>query len=114
MGRRCGCVRRVERAGATVIRVTVELVSAVDPSRSRLLGVATICNDGTGTVDRCDYDASFSKWAPKQDEAWKRSRVTGFTRQTRGAWDLLYLALRNAVGSRNSTPTSTPAAGRGK
>ena len=30
-----------------MIRVTVELVSAIDASRSRVLGVAEIANDGT-------------------------------------------------------------------
>lgn len=84
-----------------MIRVTVELVSAIDPSRSRLLGIAEIANDGTGTDLSGDYFASFSKWAPKHTETWKRGRVVGFDRKGRGAWDLLYLALRSAVGRRN-------------
>lgn len=84
-----------------MIRVTVELVSAIDPSRSRLLGVAEIANDGTGDAGTGAYDARFSKWAPKQAETWKRGHVEGFDRQARGAWDLLFLALRSAVGRRN-------------
>lgn len=84
-----------------MIRVTVELVSAIDPSRSRLLGVALVANDGTGTNERGNYSASFSKWAPKERETWKRGRVVGFDRIGRGAWDLLFLALRDAVGNRN-------------
>lgn len=95
-----------------MIRVTVELVSAIHPSRSRLLGVAIIANDGTGTVNKCDYDATFSKWAPKHTEAWKRGKVAGFARMSRGAWDLLYLALRDAVGSRN--PPQQPQRGGGR
>lgn len=88
-----------------MIRVTVELVSAVDPSRSRVLGVATISNDVVESVATHgalgSYRATFSKWAPKTDETWKKGRVEGFDRRARGAWDLLYLALRSAVGKRN-------------
>lgn len=79
----------------------MELVSAIDPSRSRLLGVAEIANDGTGDQATGAYVAKFSKWAPMQGQTWKRGRVEGFQRQARGAWDLLFLALRSAVGSRN-------------
>lgn len=100
-----------------MIRVTVELVSAVDTSRDRLLGVAHIANTGRGEAGRWSYDVALSKWAPKQKETWKtgrvaivdeqlqRDQVTGevvaFDNVKRGAWDLLYLALRAVVGSRN-------------
>lgn len=83
-----------------MIRVTVELVSAIDPSRDRLLGVATIANVGGG-ASSADYEATFSKWAPKHEQTWKKGSVSRFPRLTRGAWDLLYLALRSAVGDRN-------------
>lgn len=92
-----------------MIRITVELVSARDLS-TRVLGVATICNDLKESVatggKRGAYDATFSKWAPKQGEVWKRARVVGFDRAKRGAWDLLFLALRDAVGYRNREPAS--------
>lgn len=88
-----------------MLKVTVELVSAVDSSRSRVLGVAVIENDGIESIetngDTGSYRARFSKWAPKERETWKRGTVSGFNRKTRGAWDLLYLALQSAVGSRN-------------
>lgn len=88
-----------------MIRVTVELVSAVDAARSRVLGIATISNDVVESVATHgalgSYRATFSKWAPKTSETWKKGRVEGFNRRTRGAWDLLFLALRDAVGSRN-------------
>lgn len=88
-----------------MIRITVELVSAINPSRSRVLGVAEIANDvktsaATGG-DRGSYDVRLSKWAPKTGETWKRGRVQNFDRVKRGAWDLLYLALKATVGSRN-------------
>lgn len=102
-----------------MIRVTVELVSAIDPSRSRLLGVAEIGNDGETTRESeglfgaynvrldedekplADYQCRLSKWAPKERDTWKRGRVARFDRKRRGAWDLLYLALREIVGRRN-------------
>lgn len=87
-----------------MLRVTVELIGASTGTR-KVLGICHIANDGKATTlfspDRGDYDATFSKWAPKQNEVWRRGRVTGFDRVRRGAWDLLYLALRSAVGDRN-------------
>lgn len=83
-----------------MIRVTVELISAVDESRSRVLGIAEIANVG-GDAERGDYDVRLSKWAPKTAQTWKKGTVTGFDRVNRGAWDLLFLALRACVGTRN-------------
>ena len=84
-----------------MIRVTVEMLPGGQESHKRLLGVATIANDGTGLGPHGNYDATFSKWAPKQDEIWKRGRVENFPRQSRGPWDLLLRALQSAVGARN-------------
>ena len=101
-----------------MIRVTVELHSAIT-GRTTLLGVAEIANDGNtsrqtqmrfgsydvkldddeGSLE--DYEVKLSKRQPKQRETWKRGRVDGFNRRQKGAWDLLYLALRNLVGDRN-------------
>lgn len=39
-----------------MIRVKIDLISAVDPSRDRELGRLYISNDGTGTEDLSDYD----------------------------------------------------------
>lgn len=98
-----------------MIRVTVELVSAIDPSRDRVLGVAHIAN--TGAPGENVYEVKLSKWAPKTSQTWKKGRlaladeelgadvlaerVVGFDRIKRGAWDLLFLALLNTVGKRN-------------
>lgn len=94
-----------------MIKVTVELISAISRDRDRLLGVATIANDGTGTGV---YNYALSKMAPKERQAWKAGRaptegtllgdtgeITGFDNVARGPWDLLYLVLKHAVGSRN-------------
>lgn len=87
-----------------MIRVTVELISG-RTGKASVLGIATIANDVQQTIesrgDLGSYDARFSKWAPKEKEIWKRGRVENFDRRRRGPWDLLYLALKSAVGSRN-------------
>ena len=83
-----------------MIRVTVELVSA-RTGKTRILGIGEIANDGTGTVEVGHYNVALSKWAPKQNEIWKKGCVEGFDREKRGPWDLLYLALHSCVGSRN-------------
>jgi hypothetical protein len=83
-----------------MLRVTIELVSAAHPSRSRVLGVAEIANVG-GTVERGDYSVRLSKWAPKLSEAWRAGEVKGFDRVRRGPWDLLLYALVTLLGERN-------------
>lgn len=113
-----------------MIRITVELVSAIDSSRDRLLGVGIIGNVGqttwTGTDDvtipstarYCDYDVTLSKMQPQERETWRRgtvqvdgeladlynARVIGFDREKRGCWDLIYLALRQLLRDRNPDP----------
>jgi hypothetical protein len=42
-----------------------------------------------------------SKWAPKEDQVWKKGRVADFDRKRRGPWDLLFLGLESIVGKRN-------------
>jgi hypothetical protein len=90
-----------------MIRVTVELVSAIAPERNRVLGVALLTNDGEtswATGGRLgDYRVTLSKWAPKLTETWKQGTIAAFDRKKRGPWDLLFLALRATVGSRNPT-----------
>jgi len=106
-----------------VIKITVELVSAVSRDRDRLLGVGIISNVG-GDEARGDYHVSLSKMAPKERQAWKTGTVTltdiadmldtfegdvtNFDRVRRGCWDLLYLALRPLVGARNPAQEYVP------
>lgn len=86
-----------------MIRVTVELISAINPARSRVLGVAEIANDLSSDNLRevGNYKYRLSKWSPKLRETWKKGRVTGLSRTKRGSWDLLFMVLRDAVGKRN-------------
>lgn len=100
-----------------MIRITVELISANGEHRDRVLGVGQIVNVG-GNMFRGNYRVRLSKMQPKQHEDWKTGRlavedddrelldaliggVNGFDRKRRGCWDLLYLALREIVGTRN-------------
>lgn len=87
-----------------MLRITVELVSA-RTGETKLLGVGTIANDGNRSAEtegkRGAYAASFSKWAPKENEVWVSGKVPDFDRLKRGPWDLLFVALRAAVGKRN-------------
>lgn len=84
-----------------MIRVTVELISARTGQRSTL-GIATICNDVARTVQSSgslgDYNCQI---AGKNGRAWHSTRVVGFPRKRLLAWDLLYRALDNVIGSRN-------------
>lgn len=90
-----------------MIKVTIELVSAIDPTRSKVLGIALIANDGVTSKESDgnlgSYSVTLSKWAPKLRDVWKSGRVKDFDRVGRGPWDLLFLALRNTVGDRNSS-----------
>lgn len=84
-----------------MIRVTVELLPRGREAGKRVLGVAMIANDGTGTLDRGNYKIRLSKWAPKVHETWKRGSITNFDRKRRGPWDLIFRALQETVGDRN-------------
>jgi hypothetical protein len=42
-----------------MIKITVELISAISSSRNKLLGTAIICNDGSGTETKGNYTALF-------------------------------------------------------
>ena len=77
-----------------MIRITVDLVSAVHPSRSRRLGVAEITNDGTGApVGRCHYDAVFRG---PNGGAGRRGHVENYPRNSVSVWNLIRRALENA------------------
>jgi len=93
-----------------MIKVTIELASAINPGRSKVLGIATISNDGETTKEskgkKGSYSVWLSKWAPKQNQTWKKGKVENFDRVKRGSWDLLYLALKNIVGKRNPDKSS--------
>jgi len=84
-----------------MIRITVELLPLGDELGKRMLGVATIANDGDGSEKIGHYTVKLGKMAPKETEIWRTGAVQNFPRQKRGCWDLIYLALRNIVSHRN-------------
>ena len=87
-----------------MIRVTIELVSAVAPDRSRVLRIAEIANVAHVEGDIYAYNYRLSKWAPKLAETWRGGRVAHFNRKRHGPWDLLYSVLQQAVGKRRPQP----------
>jgi hypothetical protein len=83
-----------------MVRVTVDLVSAVSRDRDRRIGLALIAAaDGT-TADSVTADYTVTLEGA-DGRAWKEVGVRGFPRKRLLAWDLLYRALREAVGPRN-------------
>jgi len=90
---------RIRGTVSLMIRITVELVSAVDKSRSRVLGVGFIWNDGKGSPTRASYGWQLMKAGT--DRIWKSGTLADFPRTSLGGWDLLFRALKAAVGDRN-------------
>jgi hypothetical protein len=83
-----------------MIVLNMELWPKGFEDRKQHLGTAIITNDATGTETSGNYTVILSRrGSPKS--CWKAGKVKGFPRKTRGAWDLLYLALKNIVEERN-------------
>lgn len=81
-----------------MIVIKVELWPFGNESRKRILGTATISSDGSGAEHTGYYDARF---CDRRGRLWMVSRVAGFPRKRLLSWDLLFRALRNAIGDRN-------------
>ena len=104
-----------------MIRITLEMVSARGAERDRLLGVAYLANTGERDAHgHPNYNVWLSKTIPgRTQELWKTGRaaitpediallqgepdgeIQGFDNVKRGAWDLLYKALKAVGGGRN-------------
>lgn len=75
-----------------MIRVTIELISAVNPARNRELGRLDIANDGTGNGTIGNYDAILhAEYTPP---AGRVARVEGFRRTKQSVWSLVGAALK--------------------
>lgn len=83
-----------------MMKVTVELHPFGDEKLKRHLGTAIIANDGKGSGVIGSYKVRLSTF-DDPEKIWKKGEVKGFHRQSKGPWDLLYLALKNTVGGRN-------------
>lgn len=85
-----------------MLRITIELVPKGDERRKHVVCIGEIHNDATSEDEHIgNYQCWFSKFAPRTHEVWKYADVKGFPRKLRGHWDLIYLALKDALGGRN-------------
>lgn len=85
-----------------MIKITIELISAVSPTRNKKLGIIEIAN--TGYADdkgKPHYSIKLSKWEPKLHETWKKGLILSFDNIKRGPYDLLYLGLKSCLGNRH-------------
>ena len=82
-----------------MIKITVELYPLGRESGKKTLGTAVIFNDATGTLTRGNYKAVFNG---KRKKKLRSGEVKNFPRLQKDVWDLLYLALEDAVGERNA------------
>lgn len=79
-----------------MIKVTVELKSAISKHRDKVLGVAYICNDNTGTVSRGNYGGSFSN---EKRKVAKHVSIKDFPRKSQNHWELLRRCLNELHSS---------------
>lgn len=79
-----------------MIAIKIELWPLGDRSKSKVLGMCMIANDGTGDKETGNYHAVF-----KDDKEEKKCEVKGFPRLRLNAFDLLYRCLRESFGKRN-------------
>ncbi len=98
-----------------MIYVRIEMWPKGDRARARILGEATICNDGTGTKDVGNYYGALSKIGgfrlrqgefqdpeytritePLTASIWRRFTVDSFRRLKLGSWDLIAAAVADA------------------
>lgn len=81
--------------------VRVELWPGGCEASKRVLCEGTIVNDGSGNQTIGNYRVKLGRSPHIEGKIWKRGRVENFNRKRRGAWDLLYLALKASLGRRN-------------
>jgi hypothetical protein len=82
-----------------MLRITIELLPHGFEGNKRVLGIAEIENDGSGTRVRGNY--KYRLWgeldiAQKKTRPWKSGRVAGFYRMS-SSWKLLYRCLKAAL-----------------
>lgn len=68
-----------------MIRVTVELISAVDSSRNRILGRMEIANDTTGDAEIGNYEGTLQAEYCRG----RKGQVLNFNRQSQSVWSLV-------------------------
>ena len=83
-----------------MIRVTIELFPRGSVRRSRVISTIVIANDGTGSLTNGNYDVDLMTMG-RAPRIWRKVRVENFPRRRLLVVDLLYRALRAALGDRN-------------
>lgn len=92
-----------------MIVIKVEMWPGGNESRAKEFARMKIANKVKTTVssggELGDYDVELLGGVYGRDDllskVWKRGAVAGVNRRTRGAWDLILLALQATVGKRN-------------
>lgn len=87
-----------------MIVVRVELWPGGDPSRAEDLGTAHIANESS-LADISNYSVRLlkgSRYSRKPGDVWRTGEVRGYPRTSTlvGPWELLYMALKSALGNR--------------
>jgi hypothetical protein len=84
-----------------MMRISIDLVSAISKERDRSLGTMDIELIGVTPDQQVGkYRYTIYQWGEKK-RVWKTGEVQGFNRKLRGGWDLLYRILHHAVHTRN-------------
>ncbi len=82
-----------------MVVVRIELWPEGDPKKARLLGVATLTNDGTGDTKYGNYDVKLShagKFLAKRTGTWKTGRVEHH-RKSKSPYHLVFKALKSCL-----------------
>ena len=78
-----------------MIRIRIDLESAIGAKRSKTLCLAVIANDGSGSQNRGNYTFALSRQG--SGKAWKTGKVLGFPRKRKNVWHLLKRCLDEAI-----------------
>lgn len=76
-----------------MLRITIELVPYGIESKKRILAQAIISNDGTGTINRGNYQ--YSLYKTQLNRTYKEGKIKDFPRKSLGVWNLLHRVLKN-------------------
>ena len=82
-----------------MIVLKLELWPGGDRSRSKLLGLVTIVNDGSGTVTSGNYLVTIFK-RNSVETVWKRFKLYNYPRKSANQWELVRRALQIALGGK--------------
>lgn len=84
-----------------MLLITIDLISA-NSGLNMGTWKAELYNDATGTHSRGNYVLKvYRKGENFGGRVWRAATVQDFPRKSLSAWDLLFRALRGAVGERN-------------